>query len=70
MCVFGNSRKLGSTRDVKRVRALRIGMTCVQEGQEMGRLEDGDKDQRGTAWTIWYLRYSTRAQEKMTSGIV
>lgn len=26
------------------VGALGIGMTCVQEGQKMGRLEDGDKD--------------------------
>lgn len=51
-------------------RASRIGMTCFQEGQKMGRLGDRDKDQRGTAWTIWYPRYSTRAQEKMTSGIV
>lgn len=51
-------------------RALRIGMTCVQEGQKMGRLEDGDKDPRGTGWTIWYRRYSTRVQGKMTSGIV
>lgn len=45
-------------------RALRIGMTGVQEGQKMGRLEDGDKDQMRMAWTIWYPRYSTRAQGK------
>lgn len=51
-------------------RALRIGMTEVQEGRKMGRLEDEDRDQMRMAWTIWYPRYSTRVQRRMTFGFV